>query len=85
MSVCSLDTTIDERDEMAVASGTLMEQPPQAVLETSEPPQHDYSFRVAEYLSESVRISAPKVMKAMEWKKKWILKLYQKTRVLVKQ
>lgn len=27
-------------------------------LETSEPPQHDYLFRVAEYLSESVRIRA---------------------------
>ncbi|KAI5356286.1 hypothetical protein L3X38_009181 [Prunus dulcis] len=37
MSVCSLDTTIDERDEMTVASGTVMEQPEEAVLETCEP------------------------------------------------
>lgn len=74
-SVCSLDTTItiDERDEITVASGTLsrsssldslhqvtvasMEQP-DAVLETTDPPQHEYSFRVAEYLADSVSISA---------------------------
>lgn len=72
-SVCSLDTTIDERDEITVASGTLsrsssldslhqvtvasMEQP-DAVLETTDPPQHEYSFRVAEYLADSVIISA---------------------------
>lgn len=74
-SVCSLDTTItiDERDEITVASGTLsrsssldslhqvtvasMEQP-DAVLETTDPSQHEYSFRVAEYLADSVSISA---------------------------
>lgn len=72
-SVCSLDTTIDERDEITVASGTLsrsssldslhqvtvasMEQP-DAVLETTDPPQHEYSFRVAEYFADSVSISA---------------------------
>ncbi|KAM5574400.1 MLO-like protein 4 [Rosa sericea] len=72
-SVCSLDTTIDERDEITVASGTLsrsssldslhqvtvapMEQP-DAVLETTDPPQHEYSFRVEEYLADSVSIIA---------------------------
>ena len=76
-SVCSLDTTIDERDEITVASGTLsrsssldslhqvtvasMEQPDaDAVLGTTDQlPQHEYSFRVAEYLADSVTMSAP--------------------------
>lgn len=72
-SVCSLDTT-DERDEITVASGTLsrnssldslhhvtvapMEQQPETDQQTSGPSQHDYSFRVEEYLSDAVRISA---------------------------
>ncbi|XP_050377232.1 MLO-like protein 4 [Argentina anserina] len=73
-SVCSLDTTVDERDEITVASGTLSRSSsldslhqvtvasmvqPNAVLETTNPAQHEYSFRVAEYLVDSVSMSAP--------------------------
>ncbi|ONI36185.1 hypothetical protein PRUPE_1G574000 [Prunus persica] len=102
-SVCSLDTTIDERDEITVASGTLSRsssldslhqvtvasvEHPEAVLEPSEPPQHEYSFRVEEYLSESVRISAsqpPTISdeddegNGMEEKVDTLLELFQKT------
>ncbi|XP_021824591.1 MLO-like protein 4 isoform X1 [Prunus avium] len=102
-SVCSLDTTIDERDEITVASGTLSRsssldslhqvtvasaEQPEAVLEPSEPPQHEYSFRVEEYLSESVRISAsqpPTISdeddegNGMEEKVDTLLELFQKT------
>lgn len=105
-SVCSLDTTIDERDEITVASGTLSRsssldslhqvtvasaEQPEAVLEPSEPPQHEYSFRVEEYLSESVRISAsqpPTISdeddegNGMEEKVDTLLELFQKTWVL---
>ncbi|PQQ01973.1 MLO-like protein 4 [Prunus yedoensis var. nudiflora] len=102
-SVCSLDTTIDERDEITVASGTLSRsssldslhqvtvasaEQPEAVLEPSEPPQHEYSFQVEEYLSESVRISAsqpPTISdeddegNGMEEKVDTLLELFQKT------
>ncbi|KAL6297545.1 hypothetical protein ACE6H2_005687 [Prunus campanulata] len=102
-SVCSLDTTIDERDEITVASGTLSRsssldslhqvtvasaEQPEVVLEPSEPPQHEYSFRVEEYLSESVRISAsqpPTISdeddegNGMEEKVDTLLELFQKT------
>ncbi|VVA32062.1 PREDICTED: MLO [Prunus dulcis] len=102
-SVCSLDTTIDARDEITVASGTLSRsssldslhqvtvasaEQPEAVLEPSEPPQHEYSFRVEEYLSESVRISAsqpPTISdeddegNGMEEKVDTLLELFQKT------
>ncbi|GMY05151.1 MLO-like protein 4 [Fagus crenata] len=72
-SVCSLDTTIDERDEITVASGTLSrssslgslnqvtvasDELVKPVLETSD--RHgELSFRVAEYLSDSLRLSEP--------------------------
>ncbi|XP_062026389.1 MLO-like protein 4 isoform X2 [Rosa rugosa] len=103
-SVCSLDTTIDERDEITVASGTLsrsssldslhqvtvapMEQP-HAALETTDPPQHEYSFRVAEYLADSVSISASQrpttseedddSINGVEEKVDTLLELFQKT------
>nr|AWN06627.1 MLO protein 1 [Rosa longicuspis var. longicuspis] len=103
-SVCSLDTTIDERDEITVASGTLsrsssldslhqvtvapMEQP-HAVLETTDLPQHEYSFRVAEYLADSVSISASQrpttseedddSINGVEEKVDTLLELFQKT------
>ncbi|KAL6178980.1 hypothetical protein ACLB2K_050496 [Fragaria x ananassa] len=102
-SVCSLDTTIDERDEITVASGTLsrsssldslhqvtvasMEQP-DTVLETTDPPQHEYSFRVAEYLADSVCISTPcpttseiddDAINGEEEKVDTLLELFQKT------
>ncbi|KAL6184089.1 hypothetical protein ACLB2K_045493 [Fragaria x ananassa] len=102
-SVCSLDTTIDERDEITVASGTLsrsssldslhqvtvasMEQP-DTVLETTDPPQHEYSFRVAEYLADSVSISTPRpttgeidddAINGEEEKVDTLLELFQKT------
>lgn len=102
-SVCSLDTTIDERDEITVASGTLsrsssldslhqvtvasMEQP-DTVLETTDPPQHEYSFRVAEYLADSVSISTPcpttseiddDAINGEEEKVDTLLELFQKT------
>lgn len=72
-SVCSLDTTIDERDEITVASGTLSrsssvgslnqvtvasDELVKPVLETSD--RHgELSVRVAEYLSDSLRLSEP--------------------------
>ncbi|XP_004299908.1 PREDICTED: MLO-like protein 4 [Fragaria vesca subsp. vesca] len=102
-SVCSLDTTIDERDEITVVSGTLsrsssldslhqvtvasMEQP-DTVLETTDPPQHEYSFRVAEYLADSVSISTPRpttgeidddAINGEEEKVDTLLELFQKT------
>ncbi|KAM1332071.1 hypothetical protein TB1_043728 [Malus domestica] len=99
-SVCSLDTT-DERDEITVASGTLsrnssldslhqvtvapMEQQPEADLQTSGPPQHDYSFRVEEYLSDAVRMSAsqPPINSdeddGVEEQMDTLLELFQKT------
>lgn len=72
-SVCSLDTTIDEGDEITVASGTLSRssslgslhqvtvvstQQPDAALQTSNLPQDEYPSRVEEYLSETLTINA---------------------------
>jgi mlo protein len=72
-SVCSLESTVDERDEITVASGTLSRSSSmgslnqvtvesnelvqvEPVLETGE--RHgEYSFRVEEYLSDSLRVS----------------------------
>ncbi|KAI9178014.1 hypothetical protein LWI28_021729 [Acer negundo] len=74
-SVCSLDdtTTIDERDEITVASGSLsrsssMESLNQVTITSSEqaesilhalerPPQAELSFRVEEYLSDTLNNS----------------------------
>lgn len=69
-SVCSLESTIDERDEITVASVTSLSRSSslgslnqitvasndlaETVLETTG----EYSFRVAEYLSDSARVSA---------------------------
>ncbi|XP_075647225.1 MLO-like protein 4 isoform X2 [Castanea sativa] len=70
-SVCSLDTTIDERDEITVASGTLSrsssigslnhgtvasDELVKPVLETSDIPG-EISLRVEEFLSDSIRLS----------------------------
>ncbi|KAJ7968043.1 MLO-like protein [Quillaja saponaria] len=71
-SVCSLESTIDERDEITVASGTLSRSSSlgtlnqitvtsveQLDIETSNPPEDgQYSSRVDEYLCESLRISS---------------------------
>ena len=72
-SVCSLESIIDdERDGITVASGTLsrsssMEslnqvtitssEQGEAILGTSYPTQGEFSSRVVEYLSESIRIN----------------------------
>ena len=71
-SVCSLESIVDERDEITVASGTLsrsssMEslnqvtitssEQAEAILGASYPAQAEYSSRVAEYLSDSVNIN----------------------------
>ncbi|KAK6915957.1 Mlo-related protein [Dillenia turbinata] len=66
-SVCSLESTIDERDEtLTVASGTLSrcssagtlnhinaasDEHPETNFDDSNTPQFEYSFRVTEYLS----------------------------------
>lgn len=70
-SVCSLDTTIDERDEITVASGTLSrsssigslnhgtvasDELVKPVLETSDIPG-EISLRVEEFLSDSIRLT----------------------------
>lgn len=71
-SVCSLESTIDERDEITVASGTLSrssslnslnqititstEQAESILGSANPPPQEEYSCRVMEYLSESLSI-----------------------------
>lgn len=64
-----------------------MEQP-DAVLETTDPPQHEYSFRVAEYLADSVSISASQPPSTgeeedesdgVEEKVDTLLELFQKT------
>ncbi|KAL4654796.1 hypothetical protein ACB092_01G405800 [Castanea dentata] len=70
-SVCSLDTTIDERDEITVASGTLSrsssigslnhgtvasDELVKPALETSDIPG-EISLRVEEFLSDSIRLS----------------------------
>lgn len=70
-SVCSLDTTIDERDEITVASGTLSrsssigslnhvtvasDELVKPMLETSDIPG-EISLRVEEFLSDSIRLS----------------------------
>lgn len=74
-SVCSLESTIDEGDEITIASGTLSRsssfesqnqltitsnpQPEaEAALEIPNIRHHEFSFRLDEYLSESVNISA---------------------------
>lgn len=74
-STCSLDTTIDERDEITVASGTLSRSSSLAslnnqdtvtsidqietVLDISDRPQKEFLFRMEEFLSESLRMSTP--------------------------
>lgn len=65
-----------------------MEQP-RAILETTDPPQHEYSFRVAEYLADSVSISASQrpttseeddnSINGVEEKVDTLLELFQKT------
>ncbi|KAJ0034475.1 hypothetical protein Pint_26508 [Pistacia integerrima] len=72
-SICSLESTIDERDEIMVASSTLsrsssMEslnqvtitstEQAESVLQTSEHPETELSFRVQEYLSDTININA---------------------------
>ena len=74
-SVCSLESTIDERDEITIASGTLsrssslesqnqltitsnLQPGVEAALEIPNVQHHEYSFRLEEYLSESVSITA---------------------------
>ncbi|EXB87367.1 MLO-like protein 4 [Morus notabilis] len=70
-SVCSLELTIDERDEITIASGTLsrsssFESQNQLTVTSSilpdeaarESPAIPHAFRMDEYLSESVNISA---------------------------
>ncbi|KAJ0010928.1 hypothetical protein Pint_33245 [Pistacia integerrima] len=72
-SICSLESTIDERDEITVASGTLsrsssMEllnrvtitsiEQAESVLQTSEHPETELSFRVQEYLSDTINSNA---------------------------
>ncbi|KAJ0035058.1 hypothetical protein Pint_26520 [Pistacia integerrima] len=72
-SICSLESTIDERDEIMVASSTLsrsssMEslnqvtitstEKAESVLQTSEHPETELSFRVQEYLSDTININA---------------------------
>ncbi|KAF4366356.1 hypothetical protein G4B88_026683 [Cannabis sativa] len=78
-SVCSLESTIYEGDEITIASGTLSrstslesqnqltvtsnpqpeaEAKAEAVLEIPNIPYQEYSFRLEEYLSESVNISS---------------------------
>ncbi|KAF3444458.1 hypothetical protein FNV43_RR14150 [Rhamnella rubrinervis] len=71
-SVCSLDTTIDEGDEITIASVTLSRssslgslhqvtvestQQPDAALQTSDLPKDEYPSRVEEYLSETLTIN----------------------------
>ncbi|GLT64285.1 hypothetical protein SLA2020_367890 [Shorea laevis] len=68
-SVCSLESTVDEGDEITVASGTLSPSSSLAslnqvtvesnepVLETCDVRHAEYSFRVEEYLSDSLRVS----------------------------
>lgn len=68
-SVCSLESTIDERDEITVASGTLSRsssyeslnqvtitstEQAESILQGSGRAQGEFSFRVEEYLSETL-------------------------------
>ncbi|XP_010030128.2 MLO-like protein 4 [Eucalyptus grandis] len=74
-STCSLESTIDERDEITVASGTLSRSSSLAslnnqdtvtsidqietVLDIPDRPQKEFLSRMEEYLSESLRMSTP--------------------------
>ncbi|KAJ7946599.1 MLO-like protein [Quillaja saponaria] len=87
-SVCSLESTIDERDEITVASGTLSRSSSLASLnqitvssveqldidETTKLPQDDRSSRVDEYLSESILVG-----NVDEEKVETLFDLFQKT------
>lgn len=68
-SVCSLESTIDERDEITVASVTLSRsssleslnqititstEQAESILQASAEPQGELSFRVEKYLSETL-------------------------------
>lgn len=72
-SVCSLESTIDERDEITVASGTLSRsssleslnqititstEQAESILQASDEPQGELSFRVEKYLSETLNIES---------------------------
>lgn len=94
-SVCSLESAIDERDEITVVSGTLtrsssledlnqitVTSADQLNFETSNNPQD--SIKVSEYLSASVHINSPQppedhVGNEDEAKVETLLDLFQKT------
>lgn len=98
-STCSLESTIDERDEIiTVASGTLSPcsssgslnhqdlneesaMQPDCDIEDSNPPHNDISFRISEYLSQTIASGAEENADELEehHQPETLFDLFQKT------